>query len=121
MCYYTYSDDPEAVIQNSNPQNDSVLLYDEVSGELRPLEEGRLIVKDPVLFCMCMCELKTLKMQARSFGLSVFHICDKDWIHFCFNTTYKPRSYALIMCTCTISHVIWMALILNSTQWLDVK
>ena len=40
MCYYTYSDDPEAVIQNSDPQNDSVLLYDEVSGELKALEEG---------------------------------------------------------------------------------
>ena len=26
-----------------------------------------------------------------------------------------------IMCTCTISHVISMACILNSTQWLDVK
>ena len=35
------SDYPEAaVVQNSDPQNDSVLLYDEVSGGLRALEEG---------------------------------------------------------------------------------
>ena len=45
MCYYTYSDDSEAVIQNSDPQNDLVLLYDEVSGELRPLEEGEVNCK----------------------------------------------------------------------------
>lgn len=35
-----YSDYPEAVVQSSDPQNDSVLLYDEGSGGLRPLEEG---------------------------------------------------------------------------------
>lgn len=39
---YVYSGSPEAVVVNSDPQNDSVLLYDEVIGELRPLEEGEI-------------------------------------------------------------------------------
>lgn len=34
------SDNSEVVVPNSDPQNDSVLLYDEDSGGLRPLEEG---------------------------------------------------------------------------------
>ena len=38
MCYYTYSDD-----QNFNTQNDLVLSYDEVSGDLRP--EGEVNCK----------------------------------------------------------------------------
>ena len=38
--YYMYSDNSEVVVPNSDPQNDSVLLYDEGSGGLRPLEEG---------------------------------------------------------------------------------
>lgn len=39
------SDYPEAVVQNSDPQNDSVLLYDEVSGGLRALEERKFNFK----------------------------------------------------------------------------
>ena len=37
-----YSDNSGAVVPNSDPQNDSVLLYDEVSGGLRSLEEGEV-------------------------------------------------------------------------------
>jgi len=37
---FFYSNNPEAMVVNSDPQNDSVLLYDEESGGLKPLEES---------------------------------------------------------------------------------
>ena len=53
---YVYSGSPEAVVVNSDPQNDSVLLYDEVIGELRPLEEGE-INDTHVFWFSCFCNV----------------------------------------------------------------